>query len=284
MLKIFVNLYKLKNMKKNLIILTIITVQFLSAQSPWTREKGKAFVQIGLTSLSYEKYRKNGIDVNDDHNYNDMTVQAYTEYGITNNLEATLILPYKYVGFNSSVSHHKESLSGLGNLTAGLKYKFYDKTWKISGGMNIVFNSISTHSVEKLTTGFNANTFLPYLTIGSSKDKWYNYGNIGYGYMDNNYSDYIKSTIEVGYEIIEKGHLIFVIDSRNIVKNESAFINEKKQWASYLDRQNYNAIGIKGNYEFQKDKYGANFAIFGATNIDNAPLAPTLNLGFYAKL
>ena len=267
-----------------LIVLLSIFTKVTYAQSPWTREKGKAFVQLGFTSLSYEKYRKNGIDINDNHKYTDMTIQAYSEYGITDKLEVTLIVPIKYVGFNNSISHHKESLSGLGNITAGLKYKFYDKTWKISGGVNFIFNSIKTHPVEKLSTGFNANTITPYLSAGSSYGKWYYFGNIGYGYMDNNYSDYLKSTFEVGYEIIEKGHLIFVVDSRNIVKKESAFLDEISQWASYLDRQNYNAVGIKGNYEFTKDKYGANFAVFGATNIGNAPLAPTLNIGLYAKL
>ena len=102
--------------------------------------------------------------------------------------------------------------------------------------------------------------------------------------MNNNYSDYLKATFEVGYEIIKKGHLIFVLDTRNVIAKEDAFITDTAQWPSYLDRQTYNAIGLKVNYEFKKDKFGANFAAIGATGIDNAPLAPTLNIGVYAKL
>ena len=102
--------------------------------------------------------------------------------------------------------------------------------------------------------------------------------------MNNNYSDYLKASVEVGYEVIKNGHLIFVLDTRNIISKETAFTTDTAQWPSYLDRQSYNAIGLKANYEFTKNKFGANIAAIGATGIDNAPLAPTLNLGIYAKL
>jgi hypothetical protein len=176
------------------------------------------------------------------------------------------------------------NLSGIGNTTLGLKYKLYDKTWKISSGVSFSANSIKIDETIGLSTGFNATTIVPYVAIGSSHKKLYYYGNIGYGYMSNNYSDYLKATFEVGYEVIPKGHLIFVLDTRNILSKESAFNNDNAQWSSYLDRQTYNAIGLKANYEFKKDKFGANFAIIGATGINNAPLAPTLNLGLYTKL
>jgi hypothetical protein len=273
-------------MRKIILTLTIaiLFLQLATAQSPWTREKGKAYVQLGFTGLFYDKYQFNGKEVNDDHNYIDVTLQAYAEYGITNNLEALLILPYKTVGLESKISKHSEILSGLGNVTTGLKYKFYDQKWKISGGLNFSMNSIEKDLDKGLSTGFNAHTVLPYLSAGSSQGKFYYFGNIGYGYMDNNYSDFFKATVEVGYEVIKRGHIILVLDTRNIVKKESAFENELSQWPSYFDRQTYNAVGIKGNYEFKKDKFGANFAFIGATGIDNAPLAPTLNFGLYAKL
>jgi hypothetical protein len=273
-------------MKKILITICLMTItaQTINAQSPWTREKGKSYVQLGFTGLFYNQYQFDGKKINDNHKYSDVTVQAYAEYGITNNLEATLILPYKIVGRKSETSTHEESLSNIGNITAGLKYKFFDKEWKISGGLTFNANSINKDENKGLSTGFNANTIIPYVSVGSSKGKWYYFGNLGYGYMDNDYSDFFKATFEVGYEVIKSGHLILVLDSRNVVNKEKAFENDiATQWPSYRDRQTYNAIGVKGNYEFTKDKYGANFAVFGANGIDNAPLAPTLNFGVYAK-
>ncbi|KIX21528.1 hypothetical protein SY27_07445 [Flavobacterium sp. 316] len=270
---------------KKVIVLFVVGLlgsQFSNAQSPWTREKGKAYVQLGLTSLSYDAIQFDGNKVENVGDYSDITIQAYAEYGITDKLEAQLVLPYKTASYeNVGVS---ESISGMGNISLGLKYKLSDKNWKISSG--IVYSANSIKKDKELvvsTTGFNASTILPYVSIGSSHNKWYYFGNIGYGYMDNDYSDFLKATIEVGYNIIPKGHLMLVLDTKNVVSKEDAYLEDNLQWASHLDRQTYNALGIKANYEFVEGKFGANFSTFGAFGIDNAPLAPTINLGVYTK-
>jgi hypothetical protein len=272
-------------MKKVILIsiVTLVFTQLATAQSPWTREKGKSYVQLGFTGLFYDEIQFDGDKEVLPNDISDITLQAYAEYGITNNLEAQVIVPFKSVNYESKIGNTSESLSGIGNISLGLKYKLYDKDWKISSGVLYSANSITKDATIGLTTGFNANTFLPYITAGSSSGKWYYYGNVGYGYMDNSYSDYFKATFELGYEIVKSAHLMLLLDTRNVVSKESAFENDLNQWASYLDRQTYNAVGIKGNYEFKKDKFGANFAIIGATGIDNAPLAPTINFGLYTK-
>lgn len=266
---------------KFIILLLATSVSF--AQSPWTREKGKTYVQLGFTSLNYNSYQLDGNRVDNFGKISDVTIQAYAEYGISKELEAQVILPYKVILFNNNKTNTSENISGLGNVSLGLKYKLYDKTWKISAGIMYNAKSIKIDYDKGLSTGFNAATILPYVSVGSSKNKWYYFGNIGYGYMNNDYSDYLKATVEVGYKIIKNGHLIFVLDTRNVISKEDAFTTDTAQWSSYLDRQTYNAIGLKANYEFKKDKFGANFAAIGATGIDNAPLAPTLNFGVYAK-
>lgn len=276
---------------KKVIMLSVVGLlgfQFASAQSPWTREKGKAYVQLGVTSLSYDTVQFDGNKLEDQGDYSDITVQAYAEYGITDKLEAQLVLPYKTASYKNA--GFSESISGIGNISLGLKYKLSNKNWKISLGILYSANSIKKDKeLVVSTTGINASTILPYVTIGSSHNKWYYFGNIGYGYMDNDYSDYFKATIEVGYNVIPKVHLMFVLDTRNPISKEKAFDDYKLgldpyQWASHLDRQTYNSIGIKANYEFIEGKFGANFSTFGAFGIDNAPLAPTINIGVYTKL
>ena len=265
-------------------IILILVTSISIAQSPWTREKNKSYVQLGFTSLNYDAYQFEGNKIDDFGKISDVTVQAYGEYGISSKLEFQIILPYKLISFDNSVNNTSENISGLGNVSLGLNYKLYDKLWKISSGVTYNARSIKIDYDIGLSTGFNAATILPYVSIGSSKNKWYYFGNIGYGYMNNNYSDYLKASVEVGYEVIKNGHLIFVLDTRNVISKETAFTTDTAQWPSYLDRQSYNAIGLKANYEFTKNKFGANIAAIGATGIDNAPLAPTLNLGIYAKL
>ena len=266
---------------KTIILLLLTSLTF--AQSPWTREKGKTYLQVGFTSLSYNSFQLDGKKIDIAGKVNDQTFQIYSEYGISKNLEAQVILPYKNIAVDNSLTSKSTNLSGFGNLTFGLKYKWFDKNWKISSGIIYSANSIKIDAVNSLSTGFNAATILPYISVGTSINKWYYFANIGYGYMNNNYSDYLKATFEVGYNIIENGHLIFVLDTRNIINKESAFLNDTAQWSSYLDRQTFNAIGLKANYEFSKDKFGANFAAIGATGINNAALAPTFNVGIYTK-
>ncbi|UQD57340.1 hypothetical protein [Flavobacterium sp. K5-23] len=272
---------------KKIVVFAIVALVYSSqsvySQSPWTREKGKAYIQLGMTSLNYNSFQFDGKKLENQGDYNDITVQAYAEYGLSNKLEAQLILPYKSASYD--FGNVSQNISGLGNVTIGLKYKLSDNKWKISSGVFYSANSIKKdENLVVSTTGINASTILPYVTIGSSQNKWYYFGNIGYGYMDNEYSDFLKATLEVGYNIIPKGHLILVLDTRNPISKENAFINDQYQWASHLDRQTYNALALKANYEFIEGKFGVNFSTIGAFGIDNSPLAPTFNIGIYTKL
>ena len=226
-------------MKKNILtlILTIAFLQIATAQSPWTKEKGKAYIQLGFSGIFYNQAQIDGEKVELNADYSDITLQVYSEYGITNKLEAQLILPYKTLEFKSTLSSASESFSGIGNITLGLKYKLYDKKWKVSTGLFYSPKTGQFDNASGLSTGFNASTIVPYISVGSSKGKWYYFGNIGYGYMDNDYSDYFKFTAEVGYKVIPKGHIMLFVDTRNIVSKEDAYNNDSKQWPSYLDRQ-----------------------------------------------
>lgn len=259
----------------------------MTAQSPWTKGKNKAFIQTGFSGIFYNQVRYEGEQFDTGFNYADITLQAYSEFGITDDLEATLILPYKMLSRESKLDGSSSSLSGIGNLTVGLKYKFYDKQWKISAGLLFAANTIQSDADLGFRTGFDASTAIPYITAGSSKGKWYYFGNLGYGYMTNNYSDFLKAGLEAGYNFWTNAHVITVLDVRKTITNESFFENDNISYISssnYLDRQEYYAFGIKLNYEFVKDTYGLNISGFGAFDYDNSPAAASLNLGLYYKL
>ncbi len=272
--------------KLNLIVLVVLIFSQLSfGQSPWTREKGKSYVQLGFSSIFFDKLADVGGKEKDlGGDYTDVTLQAYADYGITNKLEAQLVVPFKSVGYSIKNSSTSESFSGIGNVSLGLKYKLLDSKWKLSSGLLLTPKTSQYDAKSGLSTGLNATTALPYITIGTSNGKWYYYGNLGYGYMTNDYSDFMRLNAEVGYQIIEKGHLIFALDTRNVLIKEKAYDNDLKQTVSFGDRIEYNAFGLKFNYEFSKDKFGVNAAGYGAFGIKNAPLAPSLNVGLYAKL
>ena len=268
------------NLKTSITLIFILCFCFFTqAQSPWTKEKGKAYIQLGASGIFFNKARIDGNKVKLGTNFSDITTQVYAEYGITSKLETQLVLPYKFLYANDNRSYNN-----FGNITLGLKYLLSDKKWKVSTGVQYTPKTSDFDSETGFSTGFNAHTILPYITFGSSKGKWYYYGNVGYGFLTNNYSDFLRINIEAGYKFSPKGHLIFVIDTRNIIKKEAAFFEDTQQSIFYLDRQNYYGIGLKVNYEFKKDKFGVNTSIFGGIDNDNVALAPSYNLGVYVKL
>jgi hypothetical protein len=271
-------------MKKHLFIVFLLSIGSANSQSPWTKDKGKAYVQLGVSGLFYNTAQIDNQKINLAGDYSDITTQIYSEYGISNEIEALVILPVKLASFKSNSGNITEQLSGLGNITLGIKYKFYDQKWKISTGLQLQANTSKYDTGSGLSTDFNATSIIPYVSMGSSNGKWYYFGNIGYGYMTNDYSDYLKIGAELGYLILQNGHLILALDSKNPIAKENAFDNNASKWPSYLDRQTYNALGLKFNYEFSTNKYGANIAAFGAFGNNNVPLAPTINFAIYAKL
>jgi hypothetical protein len=276
----------LKMYIKHTIVFILLLFQFLTgnAQSPWTREKGHAYVQTGVSVLFFSKAVFDSEKVTLNKNITDITSQFYAEYGISNKLEVQAILPYKSFYVENQNPDKSSNFDGFGNATFGLKYKFFDKKWKWSSGISYSANFSKFDTNTNLSSGFNANTILAYISTGSSKEKFYYFFNIGYGYMDNNYSDYLRIVTEVGYNFTPKGHFILVLDTRNIISKESAFVNDDKQSVVYMDRQTYIGYGLKINYEFKKDKFGINLSAFGGLNNNNAPLGPVVSINIYLKL
>lgn len=90
-------------------------------------------------------------------------IQMYSEYGLSDNLEALLIIPMKFANFDSVATNTFRNISGLGNLTFGLRYKIYDQKRKISTGLQCQANTSKNYVNNGLSTDFNVNTFIPYL-------------------------------------------------------------------------------------------------------------------------
>ena len=276
----------MKKIKVILSLLLLIISNFLYAQSPWVRGKNNAFLQVGLSGIFYNQVKYNGDTKDTGADFSDITTQVYSEYGICEKLDIIAVLPYKLISYKVNATSTTESLSGLSNVTIGFKYLILDKKWKLSTGIYFSGNSTNYDDSKGLRTGFQSNTILPFITYGSSKNNWYYFGNLGYGYMSNNYTDFLKIGGEVGYKFLKNTHLIFNADVRQPLANESFYTTDNSNYAltsSYLDRQKYLGVGLKINHEFVKDKYGANLGAIGALDLDNAPVAPSLNLGFYAK-
>lgn len=271
---------------KILFLILLLNNLQIVAQSPWAKGKSKTYFQVGYSNLSYDKVRYNNQTLDAGSKISDQTFQIYTEHGLSKKLDVIAIIPLKLINSTNSISKQEEKMSALGNIQMGLKYLVFDKNWKIASGIVLSANSTEENESNGLRSGFNATTILPFISAGSSYKKFYFYGNVGYGYMNKNYSDFIKLTAELGYEALPKFHVIVNAEMRKIASKENAYLLDNVAFANtalYLDQQEYLATSFKLNYEFKKESFGANASFNSAFSLNNIAAAPVFNLGIYKK-
>ena len=163
---------------KKIALVYLLTIGFLfvahqsKAGGPWVLGKKKGFAQIGATFLNYSSvYNSEGVSNGIGFEVTDNTFQLFTEYGISDKMNVKLILPFKSLEAQSGAA--SESLSGLGNVTIGVKRLLVDKSFKFSGGLDVSMNTIQSESSAGLRTGYDAFGVTPYLSVGTSKGKFY---------------------------------------------------------------------------------------------------------------
>jgi hypothetical protein len=73
-------------------------------------------MQLGVSALYYNRAQIDGIPKTLAADNTDIATQIYTD-GLTNNLEALLVVPVKLASLNEIRTNTSRNLSGLGNVT-----------------------------------------------------------------------------------------------------------------------------------------------------------------------
>ncbi|MBL4585998.1 MAG: hypothetical protein JKX84_02925, partial [Flavobacteriales bacterium] len=211
-------------------IITILLFVGLLAQSafaggPWPRKKGSGYAQLGFTYLGYSKFfNKEGGITELPRRVTDFTTQLYIDYGITDRLSFTGVLPFRYVATSNKVfasdpvyfsdtlvfrdTISANGLFGLNTVLMGLKYNIINKKVVFSVGLNGEANVAKYDSLTTLRTGPLTFVINPYVSVGSSFGKFYTLLDAGYRLRTNNYTDQINFNFEIGYSWNKKTYLI----------------------------------------------------------------------------
>ena len=180
-----------------IIILFFVFSSFNSlAQGSWVKGKDKAYFQLGGSRFYHNQSVINRNRKKAGNNYCNLTTQLHSEYDLKNKLDAHIIIPRKFLGFKNS-SLIKKSLTAFSNIVTLLKYLIYNKKVKMNIGFSAESNAISKEKEIGLCSGFDASTIFPHVAIVNSKNRFYYFLNLGYGYVINNYNDYIKYYVPV---------------------------------------------------------------------------------------
>lgn len=280
-------------MKKIFFLSILFCVFTLSAQSPWTQEKGKFYTQLSFSTIPDYDEIYSDPDYQLERNITDNTLQLYGEYGLSNKTTLIANIPIKLIKTDelvrsSSVANDvifttADSKTAIGNIAVGLKHKFVDKKWLVSGQFNIEANTGSFDTASGIRSGQDAWTFTPTINIGRSFESFYIQGFAGVDLKTNSYSSNFKIGGEIGTKILDKVSLIGFIDVVHSFNNGDVAIPiNNKFTALYVNNQEYTAIGLKTIGEFTNN-FGGLLSIGGALSGNNVAKQVVFTVGVYHK-
>ena len=240
------------------LIITFFSQQLTFAQQAWTSPKGKFYSQLGYTSLVYDGSNKaydEIIPLNRKITHN--ALQGYIQYGITDKLMVTGIVPLTFTSSKLTSGTQPTglsdgSLNGLGNIQTALTYRFYEKNGIVfSGKLNAILPTAQKDVATGLRTGDDTFGISPSLLAGYGHSKFFASAEIGYGYRTNKYSSQSLINAQIGKLFGKKQKFIAIFNTVNRVssKNGSYQDTNNKYTGFFLNNLSYNVIGLKFGYK-----------------------------------
>lgn len=280
-------------------LLSALTLLLLAhtakAGGPWTTPKGHGYAQV---QAIFPAYRYSGLlmshfrDVQGVNRYTyNADYSAYLEYGITDRLDLTTALPFKYISTGDLTDEQyfdplleEGNLTGLSNYHLGLKYGLVDGDVKVAMSFLTRWNTATFDMDKGLATGYEANSYGLMLHVGRGNDRQYGFVEVGYHYMSNDYSDIIEVNLEHGWKVKEVWYLAAMFNVRKSLYNGSYQNNALSQTGMYPNNQEWIVGSLKIARELDKG-WGLNTALplvpiyFNQVGFNGA-----FSLGLYRKL
>lgn len=255
-------------MKKNqlsIAFLVLFSVSQLSAQQAWTQKQREAYVQLGTNLFSYSTAYGDDFKAADiPRPITETIISLYGEYGITNTLTATAIVPLHFISSGNldeewtGFSPEKGNITGLGNVSLALTYNLYKKnTVVLSSKFTSVINTSNYDAATGLRTGFDAYSFSPTFLIGIGTNTFFASAETGFSFLTNDYANRYLFSAQIGKDFTPGRKItgIFSISSSIALGNpsdeENIRIDETTLYtALYQNEQTYYAAALKAGYKF----------------------------------
>jgi hypothetical protein len=244
-------------MKKIIILLIInaLSSQMSHAQQAWTKEKGKFYAQIGISSLRYSELMNGSNDpLPLARTITDRTLQGYVEYGLSNRFMVSAQLPLKF----ASASELKPlgvgsegSLSGLSNIQTALTANLYRKNGFVLAAKGVVSLPTARFNLKTgLRTGFDATTFSPSLLAGFGHAKFFTSADLGVSLRNNNYSNRTFASAQIGKFWGKRQRFLSILAFEYMKSGDNGTHDDASSiyTGMYLDKQSYFAYHLKLAY------------------------------------
>ena len=238
-----------------------------------------------------EMYISGGNKIATERNIDDLTIQGWFEWGLSESSTILISLPLKILNAGDlNIAGQTDPFTQSGSLTAPGNIRF---SWKqaitkesyISAGQ-LWLETPSGKYDEKtgLRSGYDAWTLIPSFNLGISGSDWYSYGSFAYGLRGNNYSHFLQFSAEVGYHIMPALSVAFYVDWLNSLKNGNRQDPVNNLLTGlYVNDQEYFAFGIKLYGKLISNRLGVSLGFAGAFSGNFVPRVPAFNLALYYK-
>lgn len=255
-------------MKVSIISILLLSSHLLLAQSGWVKDKNQLYAQVSYTSFKSKDYYSLDGQLLDVASFKQRSVGIYAEYGLGNRLA----LEYNQVLYRSNGFNTTETVSGFGDVFIGLKYALNRGKFPVSitvgpeipiGNSDLVSRNLDDpSSFLFLPTGDGEWNILNTIAASHSIDNIYfsffTTFNLRTEYQGNDFSNQLRSGLEIGYSPTEKLWLqaksriqITFGDepaSTDILRGEGTEFSLFELGGSYAIAKNYLIIGNTSFY------------------------------------
>ncbi|MEQ8324392.1 MAG: hypothetical protein RIC15_08925 [Vicingaceae bacterium] len=264
-------------MKKALFFYLLLSLALVELQAQaWNKSKGSGYVQVSSTFLSYDRLL-NGSEESVDlkRKITDNTVQLYGEIGLSNKLNAIVILPYKFTASSDNITAAKNdpftedtlesgSLNGFSNPELGIRFGLLNKSIVLSAQLTVGARLHQYDSTTGLQIGYDAWLVNPILMVGKGWSENYLQAGLGIRLNTGLYSQNFVAMIEGGQKFFDgKTFLALRFDVKIPLTKGTFDEGNAIQTALFRDNSSYISPGVKV-IQSLSDHLFLNLAIYGA--------------------
>ncbi len=280
---------KINIVSRYLLFFIFISVSTCFAQSAWTKKKGESYIQLSFNTINNYNEIYGDPEYKTERKITDKTLQIYGEYGVSDKTTLIVNLPIKFISVGNltkgfSASTISDSKTSIGNIEIGIKHRFYNSKWVISGQINIEANTSSFYEDSGIRTGYDAWTFTPTLNASRAYNNFYTQSFIGLGLRSNDYSSNFKIGGEIGAKILSRIWIIGFVDVVKSFNNGDIQLPVSNTFtALYVNNQEYGGFGLKFIVELS-NTFGVTSGFGGAFFGNNVAKQAAINVGLYYKI
>jgi hypothetical protein len=258
----------------------------------WTKKAGTGYYALDFRFLSSTKYHNSAGDNVDINRINDLALNFYGEYGITDNLTVKLNFPF-YKILDSEVSSDNNAMpinpdnKGAGDFDFGLRYKIksFGQTTlaaSITLGIPVSTDDIYSKSDKFALSDGEFNQIIGF-EVGHSLFPLPAYisGSVKFNNRNEGYSDQILAGIEGGYKLDKSLLLNLRLSFLKSLKNGDKIVYNDLI-PIMANNQEFISLKFGAFYNFYKNIGFASTAVFGLA-AKNVLSAPVFSVGIYIK-